>query len=350
MKFGIALPIQGRVSGVKAIIDTANRVEKLGLDSAWVYDVPLNRESYQSYSVCGSIDGISPNKDPDIYEPLTTLSYLAGTTNSIKLGTCVLRLPDYNPIVLAKQAANMDVISGGRLIFGVAIGAIGESGRSESEARSIPYAQRGSIFDEYIAAVREIWSKPKSSFHGRYVNFSDLEIYPKPVNPKIYVGTGLSEKGIRRVAKYGDGWLPSHTLTPDEIEGGIKRIRDEAKALGRSGFSGFDVIPRTYLCIGSSREEAWNVASNTLQSRLRKLSGAVGSRELEFKQKLGLPKNYTEESRALIGTEADVVNGIEKYRKAGIDHLGFYCIFTGGVDNLFELIETLARNIIPSFR
>jgi alkanesulfonate monooxygenase SsuD/methylene tetrahydromethanopterin reductase-like flavin-dependent oxidoreductase (luciferase family) len=117
--------------------------------------------------------------DKPYYEPLTLLSYVAAHTERIGLGTSVLVLPFHNPIRLAKTAATLDVLSGGRLILGVGVGAVAP----ESEAMGSPYAERGAITDAAIAIMKELWTQDNPSFAGKYHRFSGMPFSPKPQPP-----------------------------------------------------------------------------------------------------------------------------------------------------------------------
>ena len=103
-----------------------------------------------------------------------------------------------------------------------------------------------------------MWSDENSgggSFHGNYVNFSNVELYPRPTNQKIYIGASTSPRGIRRLAELADGWLPQHNVSPDQIKLGLQRVREKAKSSGRGDVT-LDVIHRTYASIGETSQEA----------------------------------------------------------------------------------------------
>jgi probable F420-dependent oxidoreductase len=164
------------------------------------------------------------------YEPLTLLSFVAARTERVRLGTSVLVLPYHNPIRLAKTAATLDVLSGGRLILGVGVGSI----EKEIQAMGSPFAERGAVTDEAIAVMRALWTEEDPSFDGKYSRLAGMKFSPKPLQkPSIPVVIGgVSRAAIRRAARLGDGWQPLG-LSPEALGQGITLLREEALARGR---------------------------------------------------------------------------------------------------------------------
>ncbi len=162
-----------------------------------------------------SADGrIAVPAEADWLDPMLALTYAAAVTTRIGLATGVLLLPEHNPVVTAKQAATLDVLSGGRLTLGIGIGWSAD----EFAALGIPFARRGRRTAEYVAAMRAVWRNDVASFHGEFTHFDAIRVNPKPVRDRrvpIVVG-GNSDAALRRVATYGDGWygfnLPSATV------------------------------------------------------------------------------------------------------------------------------------------
>ena len=220
MKIGISLGNNQGVEDVQAILKLATRAEELGFDSVWVSEHVFN-VSYV-YDRLGS---------KPYYEPLVMLSYLAATTDRVSLGTSVLVLPYHNPIRLAKTAATLDVMSGGRLLLGVGVGVI----EQELEAMGSPMAERGAITDEAIAVMKELWTHGDPSFQGRYHSFSGMKFSPKPLQkPHIpFLIGGVSRAAIRRAVRLGDGWHPT-ALPPEELSEGIRYLGERAQAAGRA--------------------------------------------------------------------------------------------------------------------
>lgn len=139
----------------------------------------------------------------DWIDPLIGLSFAAAATSTIRVATGVLLLPEHNPVLVAKQAATLDSLSGGRFTLGVGIG----WSREEFDALGVPFARRGARTDEYVAAIRTVWRDDVASFTGEFVRFDSVRVNPKPVGRTIpIVFGGNSDSALRRVASVGDGW------------------------------------------------------------------------------------------------------------------------------------------------
>jgi len=169
---------------------------------------------------------------PRFPDSLTAAAVLAGATKRIKLLTYVLVLPYRNPVLLAKQIATLDFLSGGRFTLGVGGGHM----QREFEALGVSFAERGTLSDEYIRAMKELWTAAEPSFKGRYVQFENIVFEPKPVqkpHPPILIG-GNSKPAMRRAATLGDGWLP-WLVTREQLPGCLAYIRSQAGFKARGG-------------------------------------------------------------------------------------------------------------------
>jgi probable F420-dependent oxidoreductase len=219
MRIGFSLLNNWGIEDVHALVGLAVRAEELGIDSVWTHDHVFN--------VGHVFDRIGGRP---YYEPLTLLTFVAARTTRIRLGTSVLVLPYHNPIRLAKTAATLDVLSGGRLILGVGVGAI----EKEMQAMGSAFKERGAFSDEAIAVMRTLWSEEDPRFDGAYSSFAGMKFSPKPVQRPIPVVIGgVSGAAIRRAARIGDGWQPLG-LSPEALELGIATLREEAQACGRN--------------------------------------------------------------------------------------------------------------------
>jgi probable F420-dependent oxidoreductase len=218
MRIGISLFNNQGIEDVQALVGLAEQAEALGFDSVWVHDHVFNVGH-----VYERIGG------RPYYEPLALLSFVAARTRRVRLGTSVLVLPYHNPIRLAKTAATLDVLSGGRLILGVGVGAI----VNEMEAMGTPFKQRGAFTDEAIAVMRTLWTEEDPRFDGTFSRFAGMKFSPKPLQRPIPVTIGgVSPAAIRRAARLGDGWQPLG-FSPDALAKGIATLREEARACGR---------------------------------------------------------------------------------------------------------------------
>jgi probable F420-dependent oxidoreductase len=169
--------------------------ERLGYDSLWAGEhvvVPSPR-----------VDPSPMEPDEPILDPLVALAHLAGHTERILLGTGLIILPQRNPLVLAKQAASLDVVSGGRLILGIGVGYL----EPEMTAIGVPMEGRGARSDEYLAAMRSLWHDDAPAHDGRYASFVGVDAYPRPVQrPLPIVVGGHTNAAFRRSARHADGW------------------------------------------------------------------------------------------------------------------------------------------------
>jgi probable F420-dependent oxidoreductase len=179
----------------QAAAQVAQLAERLGYDSLWAGEhvvVPSPR-----------VEPSPMEPDEPILDPLVALAHLAGHTERVALGTGVIILPQRNPLVLAKQVASLDVLSGGRLILGIGVAYL----EPEMAAIGVPMEGRGTRADEYLAAMRSLWEAGAPAYHGKYVDFEGVDAYPKPVQrPLPVVVGGRSERAFLRAARHADGW------------------------------------------------------------------------------------------------------------------------------------------------
>jgi probable F420-dependent oxidoreductase len=188
-------------------------------------DQPKSRYPY-------SADGrIAVPASADWLDPLAGLSFAAAVTSRIGLATGVLLLPEHNPVLVAKQAATLDVLSAGRLTLGVGIGWSAE----EFAALGVPFARRGERTAEYVAAMRTLWSDDVASFSGEFTRFDRVRVNPKPVNARRIpvVAGGNSDAALRRVAAFGDGWY-GFNLPAGAVAGRIRTLAENCRSRGRN--------------------------------------------------------------------------------------------------------------------
>ena len=165
------------------------------------------------------------------YEPLSTLGWLAGITQRIQIGTTVIILPYRSVLETARACACVDQLSGGRFILGVGIG----WAQQEFQALGVPYHQRGAMTNEYLEALRLLWSQDVATFEGKFVSFKEVNTAPRPVQspaPPIWVG-GPSDAALRRAVLWGDAWHPIRIRTDWLRETGIARLKEIAEREGR---------------------------------------------------------------------------------------------------------------------
>ena len=238
MQFGFSPPVSGPLSAPDSLARIAVEGEALGYDYATISDhvvIPRDIEARYPYSDTGEFPGRSRG---DRHEQLTAAAFVAGKTSRLRLVTSVTVVPHRPAVLLAKMLATIDVLSKGRLTFGIGAGWM----REEFEALGLPpFAERGKVTDEYLEACRELWTKDEPRYSGRFVNFADILFEPKPVqkpHPPIWVG-GESGPALRRTARLGDGWYPigtnpQHRLdTMKRFAAGVERLRRLTREAGR---------------------------------------------------------------------------------------------------------------------
>ncbi len=215
MKFGLRYCNTGQYTNPTRAVELVQAGEAAGFESAWTVEhtvVPAGYESTYPYSPDGKMaGGIDDFPLPD---PLIWLSYVAAATHEIKLATGILILPQHNPVITAKQVATLDHMSGGRVLLGIGVGWLKE----EFDAIGASFADRGARTDEYVAAMRTLWSDTSPSFEGEFVTFRDAHCQPQPLNGSvpIIVG-GHSQAAARRAGRLGDGFFPARGASADLI-------------------------------------------------------------------------------------------------------------------------------------
>ena len=164
-----------------------------------------------------------------IHDPLIWLAYVAAVAPSLRLGTCILILPQRNPLVLAKEISSLDYLSGGRVELGIGVGWLKE----EFEALGVPWERRGARTDEYVHALRALWGGTDVEFHGEFVDFEPVTCTPRPVQTRlpILVG-GDTPAAVRRAAKLADGYYPG-TGDFNELQNLIQQVRQSAEGFDR---------------------------------------------------------------------------------------------------------------------
>lgn len=228
----IGLHALGIASGADpAVIEAVARTaEAAGFSTLWSGEhvVMVDRpDTPYPYSPDGRI---AVPSDADWLDPLVTLSFVSAVTTSIRVATGILLLPQHNPLVVAKQAASLDVISRGRLLLGIGIGWSAE----EFAALGIAFSGRARRMHEFVDVMRVLWRDDVSSFDGEFVSFQTVRSYPKPVRDRkvpIVVG-GTSDAALGRVAAYGDGWY-GFNLAKDQVAERISDLRSRCLQLGR---------------------------------------------------------------------------------------------------------------------
>jgi probable F420-dependent oxidoreductase len=287
--------------------DLVRRVEALGFDSVWTGD-------HVSFHL--------PR-----YESMALLASYASITHRIRLGCAVYLLALRPAAVAAQVSATLDVLSGGRMIFGVGVG--GENPK-EFELCGAPHRERGARVTEAIQIVRTLWRDSPAAFAGRFTRFDGVSIDPKPVQkdgPPIWVG-GRSDAALARAGRQGNGWV-SYVVTPEGYARSLEKVRAAAAAGGRS-LEGFTAAHLTFITVDRDRERG-------RQRWVRRLSA-------RYAQDFGpLADRY-----GVIGTVDDCLERIECFRAAGCGYFLLNPICEPEEER--EQLEVIASELLPRLR
>jgi probable F420-dependent oxidoreductase len=229
MKFGMAFANTMGWADPQGAVEAARAAEAAGFESFWTVEHVIFPDGYQSaypYSPTGKMPAAPSTPIPD---PLIWLSYIAAVTTTLRLATGILILPQRNPVVLAKEVATLDHLSGGRVVLGIGVGWL----REEFDAIGIPWEHRGERTDEYIEALRALWARDHASYTGRFAKFANVSSNPKPVQASVpIVIGGNSRAAYERAGRLGDGFFPGRG-TPEELVEMVDIVRQTAADAGR---------------------------------------------------------------------------------------------------------------------
>ena len=234
------------------LLDGARAADQAGVDRLAVSDHVVfgeNLEAYGDASVGGIEGGKQPTGPDGIWlEPLTLLSVVAGVTSHARLATGILQAALRRPAVLAKAAATLDVLSGGRLDLGVGVG----WQREEYDAAGLSFEGRGRLLNQTLAVCQALWREDRADFDGDGLHFEGIHAMPKPLQPggvPIWVSGTLNDRVIDRLVRFGDGWIPWGPIAREPATG-IARVREALSAAGRDT-TGFQVQGRLPVVKGS---------------------------------------------------------------------------------------------------
>lgn len=248
LMFGLFGVHRGEMAEPVALGRRARLAEAAGFESVWVGDhisLPTGAQAVAAY----------PPEQPRL-EAMTTLSYLAGITSRVRLGVGVIVMPQRHPLLLAKQLTTVDVLSGGRLVFGIGVGYV----PAELEALGASMADRGARTDEYLAAIRAVWDERAPAFSGRHVAWSDLMQRPLPIQrpgPPVVVG-GRSAAAYRRALRLANGFF-GHNWTLEDTASVLEEIRELSRQVDRPAELGdleITITPRESIDLDTARRYA----------------------------------------------------------------------------------------------
>ena len=310
-------------AGIEDAIRLAIEAEAMGYESVWGNDhvstLDYVRREFE--------------KPPSFFDPLTYLAYVAAVTEHIRLATCVLVLPFRHPVLVAKQAATLDQLSGGRLVLGVGVGAYREEFEAMWPERIL---HRGRYVDESVEALRILLNDRRASFKGETVAFEDVESWPRPVQKSLPILSGGNSPGARRrAARHCSGWLPA-CLTPNEFRDGLTEIREEAFCSSRE-LDGFEAAIQVAVSVDPSHEVAVErFRSSLVHSHLLSLSASTMRGRLDGEL----------ENRNLVGTPDEVCEQISRYSAAGVGTFAGLLFATDTVESTLDAMAMFADEVI----
>lgn len=321
---GLAYPIP--FCEPKDLVRTGVLCEQLGYDAVWGNDhITTQHYVRKMYA-----------DPPNFYDVLITMAMIAQATTRLRVGAGLLVMPMREPVMLAKQVATIDQLSGGRFMMAIGIGAY----REEFEAwagNRFPQARRGDMLEEGIAAFHNLSTEKVSTFDGKYYSFKDLELAPKPLQKPfpLYIG-GHNEASLERAAKYGQGWLPGWRPFK-EIAERIAIIKRRAEELKRDPAE-IEMAPQFSLLLGKTDDAA---VETYMKSGLvaHRVSLAYTGRD---------PKHQV--TANLVGSPQTVIDKIGELKRLGVDHLAAMVVAVNTQAEFEEQCRWFAEEVMPHVR
>jgi probable F420-dependent oxidoreductase len=280
MRVGFALGNIGPIGTADNIVKIAQRAEALGYDSLWTVERLLWPVKPQSpYPV--TPDGSLPVEYKHVLDPIEAMTFVSAHTRKIALGTSVIDMPYYNPVMLARRLSTLDVLSGGRLRLGLGLG----WSKDEHDAVGAEMKQRGARADEFIQVLKTIWTTDPAEFRGKYYTLPKSHIQPKPVHkphPPIYLAA-FAPAALARIAKLADGWNPV-AIPVDGMKQMFESVKEMARAAGRDP-SKLELIVRANVEITAKvRPADGMIFTGTLAQIKEDVEGCrrIGAHEIHF--------------------------------------------------------------------
>lgn len=335
LEFGVNLnnrePLIAPGYGMPELLDLSQTVEGLDFDSVWVGDSLFSKPRF---------------------EAIALLAAISQRTNRVRLGTACLVSSPRNPLYLALEWATLDILSGGRTIFGCCAGNPEEGVRREFEALGLDFEKRFSIFEEGLEVLRALWTQGKVTHHGRQYHYDDISFYsgtemgplvpiqkPPPFwvvsNPRLVTDASddkmvrTMKNACRRILRYGEGWMTCcRAKHPEELTEQLGYLRDVAAEMGDDA-DRLVVSYQVTLNIGDSEEKAREAFGQYISQYYPELSKAMDL------------SNW-----GPVGTPAQIIDWFRTFAAAGVQH--FICRF-GSLDQ-FGQVERFAREVLPALR
>lgn len=328
MKFGIGLPGVNPMSASRwdreainqGIAAVAKQADALGFDFVGAQDHPVIPTA--SRHMIG----------PRWYDAVSTLAFVAGMTQRVRLLTSVVVLPYRDPFTIAKSIATLDTLSRGRVTFGVGVGHL----KAEFEALKVPYEERGARTDEYIQIIRKLWTEDSVTYEGRFYQCQRMVLDPKPAQRHLPIwGGGNSRAAARRAGTLCDGWNPFQ-VSPDELRELAAYARGLAAQQGRNG--SFAVVAPVGPILRHP-EAAPQRSAEEVRRRVQAIAG-----DSEFYRKIATRNLDT----ASLTSVDDIVQQIDRVKAAGATHLNVGFRYRE-LSHYLESMEWFAKEVMPRY-
>jgi probable F420-dependent oxidoreductase len=333
VKIGVKLPTSGPFATAEKIHATAVECDRLGYDSLWVHDhVHRTVAEVTAHFVAGSPKAWASwgnAIEPNMFESLTTLFYVAGCTTNVQLGTSIVVAPMRNPVWLAKQIACLDHFTGGRVILGIGSGG-GATVQRELDAIGLPELgpPRGRVVDEWVAIMRRAWEDPVVDYEGEFLQIKGAEVYPKPLQKRMpiwYGGNG--RRASERIAKSLDGWLPMFK-SPNDLRRDADLIMERAVEFGRDP---------SEITLAS---EHWMAIDDDARSAIKRVEDTHrGMMSFDGSFRTADYKLVAEgEQLNLVGAPDTILDLLTQYREVGVEHVVLRIV----ADDFAQMLDQLA--------
>ena len=306
--------------GPEHLFPPAELAEELGYDGLWIGEFMESQ---------ADVTGQFSNPPPSYYAPLTLLAMLAARTSRVRLTTGVLVLPYHDPLILGREVATLDVLSGGRVTLGTGLGGAVENYRRTRKLHGP--LNRAALMEESVRALRVLWEERRATFTGDYFEFHDVETFPKPLQrPLPIVMAGGADAVVERIGRLANGWIDTY-LPPDGMRTHLEALYASARKAGRAG-ERFEIMRSFFCSIAATDEAAQRQRQESVPGG--RPTGRANDGEREF---------------LLIGSPDTIVRQLRRYDGVGVTEFNI-AFYHRDVATALTQIRMFAKEVLPAFR
>jgi alkanesulfonate monooxygenase SsuD/methylene tetrahydromethanopterin reductase-like flavin-dependent oxidoreductase (luciferase family) len=327
--FGIRLPHSGPLAAPETLSTVTRRAEELGYAAVLTHDHVTWTDADRYHFYFGALELADAHPRPtDFYDAVTTMAYLAGQTGRIRFISAAMCLAWRHPLMLARLAATLHHLCGGRFVMGVCPGNVPR----DFQALGVPWDDRAARAEEHLdVVIRALRGPSPLAFEGRFIRFAEAEIAPNAPTLPIWYG-GASPGGLRRAARYCDGLIVGGPPTYlGELRDNVQRLREEFGTADRP----FTLAALAMTSVDRQADRAEAVAATSIAKRERAA--------WLHKQR----RRFTERESALVGTPAVLIDRLREHARAGVEFIGLGLLGVSLTD-LLERMELFAREVMPA--